>query len=213
MDVDLEKRKQMKSDPAAEKAALGWISQVVGNTVNSVDDLQTGAILCDLANKIKPGSVKKINKMSAAFFQMENIENYVKFCAAYGVPQPELFVVVDLFEKKNIPQVVQNIYALARTAQKNGFEGPTLGPKLADKFERTGPASPSSANTVPLLEAKMAEQPKPDTRSISREVVKTSTPSSSTSSNAVPLLTAAQGQQAKPDTRSNAREVVKQSFS
>lgn len=33
---------------------------------------------------------------------------------AYGVPQEEIFQTADLFERRNIPQVVLSLYALAR---------------------------------------------------------------------------------------------------
>lgn len=40
---------------------------------------------------------------------------------------------VDLFEGKDIPQVVITIHALGRQAQKIGFKGPTLGARLSEK--------------------------------------------------------------------------------
>ena len=42
---------------------------------------------------------------------------------------------IDLYEAKNIPQVVINIHSLGRLAQRLGFRGPTLGAKLAEKHE------------------------------------------------------------------------------
>jgi hypothetical protein len=42
-------------------------------------------------------------------------------------------LMADLYENKNLGQVVASIFALSRHAQKHGFNGPLLGPKLADK--------------------------------------------------------------------------------
>jgi hypothetical protein len=43
---------------------------------------------------------------------------------------------VDLFEEKNLNQVVQTIHSLGRASQKiQGYSGPTIGAKLASKHE------------------------------------------------------------------------------
>lgn len=56
----------------------------------------------------------------------------------YGVPEEEIFQTADLFERRNIPQVTLCLYSLGRITQKHPeFTGPGLGPKMADKNERT----------------------------------------------------------------------------
>ena len=45
-------------------------------------------------------------------FQMENITNFVKFCEAYGVPKTGTFQTVDLFEGRNMAQVLNCIQQL-----------------------------------------------------------------------------------------------------
>jgi hypothetical protein len=51
---------------------------------------------------------------------------------AFGVPRHDLFQTVDLYEDKNMVQVVLAIYALGGRAQKNRFNGPVIGVKHAD---------------------------------------------------------------------------------
>lgn len=67
--------------------------------------------------------------------------NFCRFQAAikkYGVPEEEIFQTADLFERRNIPQVTLCLYSLGRLTQKHPeFQGPALGPKMADKNERT----------------------------------------------------------------------------
>lgn len=46
---------------------------------------------------------------------MENINAFQEAIKAYGVPTADVFQTVDLFEKKDIAQVTQCIYALGRT--------------------------------------------------------------------------------------------------
>ena len=80
--------------------------------------------------------MKKINTMKAPFKQRENIEMYLKACAAYGLKEQDLFQVLliaacqtknnretlstkqfhfqvnDLYENKNLYMVVDNLYNL-----------------------------------------------------------------------------------------------------
>ena len=65
------------------------------------------------------------------FEQMENIAAYTGATRRFGVPEPDMFVTVDLFEGKNIAAVVRNLHSLGRVAQQRGFVGPTLGAQLA----------------------------------------------------------------------------------
>ena len=43
---------------------------------------------------------------------MENIEVFVSFCEAYGVPRTSVFQTVDLFEGRNMAQVLSCIQQL-----------------------------------------------------------------------------------------------------
>ena len=89
-----------------------------------------------LINAISPGAVKKINTMKAPFKQRENIEMYLKACAAYGLKEQDLFQVNDLYENKNLYMVVDNLNNLGGMTQKNGWDGPGLGVKQASENKR-----------------------------------------------------------------------------
>lgn len=71
-------------------------------------------MLCRLINKIKPGSVGKVNESGGQFKMMENINNFQRALKAYGVPDIDVFQTVDLFEKKDISQVTNTIFAIGR---------------------------------------------------------------------------------------------------
>lgn len=90
-----------------------------------------------LINKLRPGSVKKINTMKMPFKQRENIELYLKGCEEYGLKTQDLFQVNDLFENKNLYMVVDNLFSLGGQAQKVGFSGPHLGVKKASENRRS----------------------------------------------------------------------------
>jgi len=76
--------------------------------------LKNGILLCQLANKIRPGICPKIQKSPAPFVQMENINAYLNAARQLGVPPTDLFMTVDLFEEKNIGQVIRNLDTLRR---------------------------------------------------------------------------------------------------
>ena len=67
-----------------------------------------------LINKLQPGSVKRIQAKGSNFQLMENHAAYQKAVKKFGVPDDEIFQTVDLFEARNIKQVVKSLYALAR---------------------------------------------------------------------------------------------------
>ena len=64
-----------------------------------------------------PGCIKKIDTKGGGFALMQNIERFQEAAKAYGVPTTEVFQTVDLWERKNIPQVTQCIFSLGRTVR------------------------------------------------------------------------------------------------
>lgn len=68
-------------------------------------------------NQLIPGYVQKINTSGGQFKMMENINKFQEGCKKYGVPEIDVFQTVDLWERRNIPQVTQCIFALGRTVR------------------------------------------------------------------------------------------------
>lgn len=52
---------------------------------------------------------------------MENINKFQAAIKAYGVPDLDVFQTVDLYERRNIPQVTQCIMALGRTVSSGSI--------------------------------------------------------------------------------------------
>lgn len=97
-----------KRNKELEAEVLDWISKVLGEPLPKgefEDVLKDGIILCNLMNKLTPGSVKKIATKGTNFQLMENIQRFQAGMKAYGVPQEEIFQTADLFEKRNVAQV------------------------------------------------------------------------------------------------------------
>ena len=122
-----------------EEQAAWWVGAVTGHKKPEGTSLQawlkSGVVLCELMSTISPGSVEAPSHAQSTvempFRQMENIAAYAKAARLYGVPEPDMFVTVDLFEGNSLAAVVQNLHSLGRVAQQRGVTGPTLGAHLA----------------------------------------------------------------------------------
>lgn len=131
-----------KYDSGRGALILSWIQQVSGQEIDTdgnVDNfciiLKDGKVLCNLANALQPGSIKKINDTKMAFKQMENINNFLNFAeTVVGVPKNESFMTVDLYEKQDPNSVLICLESIARKAGK--FGKPTLGPKESEAQKR-----------------------------------------------------------------------------
>ena len=60
--------------------------------------IKNGQVLCQLANAIKPGVIKKVNDSEVKFKQMENISNFIKAAIELGVNDRNCFETLDLYE-------------------------------------------------------------------------------------------------------------------
>jgi len=118
-----------KYDPTIEAEVRDWLKNATGETISDFHEhLKSGVFLCNLANKLRPGSVKKINSSKMPFTMMENIGNYLAAAAGFGMKSGDLFQTVDLFEKKNMTAVLNHLYALGRLAATlPGYSGPSIG--------------------------------------------------------------------------------------
>jgi hypothetical protein len=90
--------------------------------------------LSRLANKFKPGIVKRINTSTMAFKCMENINNFLAAATEVGVPSQEQFQTVDLWERQNLNSVVICLQSLGRKGSNHGL--PSIGPKESSKNVR-----------------------------------------------------------------------------
>eukprot|EP00456_Euglypha_rotunda_P049766 TRINITY_DN3994_c0_g1_i4.p1 TRINITY_DN3994_c0_g1~~TRINITY_DN3994_c0_g1_i4.p1 ORF type:complete len:182 (+),score=32.16 TRINITY_DN3994_c0_g1_i4:77-622(+) len=106
-----------KYSPAKEKEVVTWMEKIVGRSVGSslAAGLRSGIYLCDLANALKPGTIKRIEKSTMTFKQMENINAFlVALQEVFKLPATDCFMTVDLYEEKNMTQVVDCLIALKR---------------------------------------------------------------------------------------------------
>ncbi|XP_009463207.1 PREDICTED: calponin-1, partial [Nipponia nippon] len=100
-----------------------------------MDGLKDGVILCELINKLQPGSVQKVNEPVQNWHKLENIGNFLRAITRYGVKPHDIFEANDLFENTNHTQVQSTLIALASQAKTKG-NNVGLGVKYAEKQQR-----------------------------------------------------------------------------
>lgn len=117
-----------------QKEIIGWIETVLGEVFEDksfVSILKDGVVLCKLLNKTAQLDLN-FKETKQIFMQRENIATFLGGLKKLGLNEYELFQTNDLFEERNIKQVIICMYALSRQLQKDKkFEGPFIGPQLA----------------------------------------------------------------------------------
>lgn len=147
--AEIKGKLEAKYEIDKEQEARLWMEAVLGQPLDSSissdqalgadrfgNALKDGILLCKLAEKIMGPGTAKFNTMKVPFKQMENINTFLSACEKYGVAKTDLFQTVDLYEKQNMWQVVLCLFALGRKAQINGYSGPALGPREAQRNTR-----------------------------------------------------------------------------
>lgn len=132
LDADLKAKQEAKYDVGLEKLVVEWIEAITGQSSGSdsvAEWLKSGLVLCEVANAVKPGSVKKVNTSTMPFKQMENITYFMNAARDMGVPESAMFGTPDLYEEKNMGSVISCIYTFGGVVQVTcpDFTGPKLG--------------------------------------------------------------------------------------
>ncbi|NXS89169.1 CNN1 protein, partial [Erpornis zantholeuca] len=115
-----------KYDPQRERELRAWIEGTTGRRIgdNFMDGLKDGVILCELINKLQPGSVPKVNEPVQNWHKLENIGNFLRAITRYGVKPHDIFEANDLFENTNHTQVQSTLIALAsQVTSPGGWQG------------------------------------------------------------------------------------------
>ncbi|XP_053162348.1 LIM domain only protein 7 isoform X10 [Hemicordylus capensis] len=130
--------------------ARRWVEAATGKSFGNKDfraALENGVLLCDLINKIKPGIIKKINRLSTPIAGLDNINVFLKACGNLGLKEAQLFHPGDLQDLSNrvtvkkeetnrrVKNVLITLYWLGRKAHSNPYyNGPHLNLKAFEKL-------------------------------------------------------------------------------
>ncbi|TRZ08972.1 hypothetical protein HGM15179_018137 [Zosterops borbonicus] len=137
LSAEVKNKLAQKYDPQHERELRAWIEGTTGRRIgdNFMDGLKDGVILCELINKLQPGSVPKVNEPVQNWHKLENIGNFLRAITRYGVKPHDIFEANDLFENTNHTQVQSTLIALASQAKTKG-NNVGLGVKYAEKQQR-----------------------------------------------------------------------------
>ncbi|XP_077029715.1 LIM domain only protein 7 isoform X9 [Agelaius phoeniceus] len=135
---------------AAFAEARRWLEAVTRQCFGTEDfraALENGVLLCDLINKIKPGIIKKINRLPTPIAGLDNINVFLKACENIGLKEAQLFHPGDLQDLSNrvtvkpeetnrrVKNVLITLYWLGRKAQSDpDYNGPYLNLKAFEKL-------------------------------------------------------------------------------
>eukprot|EP00667_Euglena_gracilis_P005588 EG_transcript_5628 len=93
------------------------------------DWLRNGQLLCHTVNAINPGFIEAaaISDSEDPMQQRSNIRQFLTACKQMGVDETDTFLVDDLFQGKDMKQVLICVKALSNAARYvRGFEGPFI---------------------------------------------------------------------------------------
>ncbi|XP_017313754.1 LIM domain only protein 7b isoform X1 [Ictalurus punctatus] len=122
--------------------AQRWMEEVTKKRFGSSNfrsALENGVLLCDLINKLKPGIIKRVNRLSTPIAGLDNVNVFLKACEKLGLNDSQLFHPGDLQDvstrvtvrhqetSRRLKNVLITIYWLGRKAQADpSYSGPQL---------------------------------------------------------------------------------------
>ncbi|KAL1282546.1 hypothetical protein QQF64_001349, partial [Cirrhinus molitorella] len=128
-------------EPAFQEAQK-WIEAVTGRSFGDKDfrsGLENGILLCELLSSIKPGLVKKINRLPTPIAGLDNLTMFLRGCEELGLKGSQLFDPGDLQDtsiranltgsdcSRKLKNVLITIYWLGKAANScTTYNGPTL---------------------------------------------------------------------------------------
>ncbi|XP_014192416.1 LIM domain only protein 7 isoform X6 [Haplochromis burtoni] len=133
------------SSADAFNEAKRWIEEVTGKSFGCSDfraALENGVLLCDLINQLKPGIIKRVNRLSTPIAGLDNVNVFLKACEKLGLNESQLFHPGDLQDistrvtlrrdegNRRLKNVLITIYWLGRKAHLDTlYNGPQLNLK------------------------------------------------------------------------------------
>uniref|UniRef100_A0A4X2KSI1 LIM domain 7 n=1 Tax=Vombatus ursinus TaxID=29139 RepID=A0A4X2KSI1_VOMUR len=130
--------------------AQRWVEAVTEKNFENKDfraSLENGVLLCDLINKLKPGIIRKINRLATPIAGLDNINVFLKACEKIGLKEAQLFHPGDLQDLSNrvtvkqeetdrrVKNVLITLYWLGRKAQSDPYyNGPYLNLKAFENL-------------------------------------------------------------------------------
>uniref|UniRef100_A0A3Q3INI3 LIM and calponin homology domains 1a n=1 Tax=Monopterus albus TaxID=43700 RepID=A0A3Q3INI3_MONAL len=135
---------QSHPEPACQEAQK-WIEAVTGKSFGDKDfrsALENGILLCELLSAIRPGLVKKINRLPTPIAGLDNLSVFLRGCEELGLKGSQLFDPGDLQDtsiqanlkdsdyNRKLKNVLTTVFWLGKAAGGcASYSGPTLNLK------------------------------------------------------------------------------------
>ncbi|KAG7267364.1 hypothetical protein CRUP_003114 [Coryphaenoides rupestris] len=139
-------------EPAFQEAQE-WIEAVTGRSFGDKgfrSGLENGILLCELLSAIKPGLVKKINRLPTPIAGLDNLTVFLRGCEELGLKGAQLFDPGDLQDtsiranlkdadcNRKLKNVLNTVFWLGKAANScTSYSGPTLNLKESVKWAGT----------------------------------------------------------------------------
>ncbi|XP_055004676.1 LIM domain only protein 7-like isoform X2 [Boleophthalmus pectinirostris] len=152
--------------------AQRWIEAVTKKKFGSSDfrsALENGVLLCDLINSIKPGTIRRVNRLPTPIAGLDNLNVFLRACGKLGLKEAQLFHPGDLQDlstrvtvkaeetSRRLKNVLITLYWLGRRAQCDPvYNGPYLNLKAFEgllgtalyKALHESPSTPQKDNSI-----------------------------------------------------------------
>ncbi|KAJ8385174.1 hypothetical protein AAFF_G00192250 [Aldrovandia affinis] len=141
LDIGQHQHSDTTPEPAFQEAQK-WIEAVTGRRFGDKDfrgGLENGILLCELLSSIKPGLVKKINRLPTPIAGLDNLTLFLRGCEELGLKGSQLFDPGDLQDtsvranqkgsdcSRKLKNVLITVYWLGKAANScASYSGPTL---------------------------------------------------------------------------------------
>ena len=109
-----------------------WLQELSGESIAATSEeelqaqLKNGVVLCRAANRMG-AKITTISTSEKMFEQISNIGKFLEFVKSAGVADRDLFVTTDLYDNKDMRQVMVGLNSLGRALHKlPGYSGPTV---------------------------------------------------------------------------------------
>ncbi|KAJ3161776.1 hypothetical protein HDU86_006547 [Geranomyces michiganensis] len=163
---DIVEKKKAAQHSENQAAAVDFLESTIGRKLPDTSlhlSLRNGVILCEFINKLRPGSIPVISTREAPFLQMENINRFLNASKALGLKGHELFQTVDLYEGKDLQQVIITILTIARVVAGTALKtrAPEQTNPYRDQVIRTDPIPPPPLPTLDLPPKVPSQPPTP----------------------------------------------------
>ncbi|XP_051940707.1 LIM and calponin homology domains-containing protein 1-like isoform X2 [Hippocampus zosterae] len=140
-DVRLQSVEASRPEPACLEAQK-WIEAVTGKSFGDKDfrsALENGILLCELLSAIRPGLIKKINRLPTPIAGLDNLSVFLRGCEELGLKGSQLFDPGDLQDtsiranlkdsdcSRKLKNVLNTVFWLGKASSGcASYSGPTL---------------------------------------------------------------------------------------